>query len=213
MSEQFKAFQREIGTTEDGGFGPDSMKHAMDHFKWTLPQAAIFFGNTAHETGDFTAFSENLNYRWQVLRKQWPSHFQTDAIAQAYEHQPVKIANRAYANRMGNGDENSGDGWRFRGRGAIQTTFHDNYQATANYLNRPDIMTNPDLLAGELAMDAARAFFAINHLWEQCTDLKDSTITRLRSLLNTGKPNTPPARIIGLDDVMFRTHKYAGWFS
>ena len=214
MSDQLKAHQREIGAPDDGGFGPVTFKAGMAHFGWTVAEAAIFYGNVANETGGFTVFTENLSYSADALLHQWPTHFPTLEIANAYAHQPVKIANRAYANRMGNGDEASGDGWKWRGRSGIQTTFHDNYLATAKYLNRMDIMDNPDLLAGELAMDGARAFFAINHLWEKCTDLSTYTVTNLRSILNRGhpwEPGTPTSGIIGLSNVMTLVNHYATW--
>lgn len=197
-----QAFQTEIGTTPDGVFGPATMKAAMARYGWTGAQAAHFFGNTAHETGDYHVFSENLNYDAIGLLRNWPSHF-TAAEAAAYAHKPVAIANRAYANRMGNGDEASGDGWAFRGRGAIQTTGRNNYLDVSRGLNRPDIMTNPDLLANDLAMDSAIFFFTRNHIWPMCSDVSDATIAHVRHVLNGGS--------IGLPDVTVRVKKYAQW--
>jgi len=203
MSDQLKAFQAEIGAVDDGAFGPATMKAAMAHFGWTTPQAAHFFGNTAHETGDYTVFSENLNYSADGLMRTWPAHFPTADIANAYARQPEKIANRAYGGRMGNGDEASGDGWKYRGRGAIQTTGRLNYQDVANGMNRPDITADPDLLAGDLAIDSAVYFFTKNHIWAMCTDVSDATIAHVRHVLNGG--------FIGLPDVAVRVKKYASW--
>lgn len=101
---------------------------------------AAFIAQCAHESGNFTRLEENLNYRWQTLRKVFPKYFPTDAIAQEYASRPDKkeaIANRAYGNRMGNGPEESGDGYRFRGRGLIQLTGRNNYTAFANSLDIP----------------------------------------------------------------------------
>ena len=88
---------------------------------------AAFLAQVAHESGGFNAVQENLNYSAQGLRKTWPKRFPTLAIAQQYARNPQKIANKVYANRMGNGSEASGDGWKFRGRGLIQLTGKDNY--------------------------------------------------------------------------------------
>ena len=88
----------------------------------TPDRIAAFLAQCAHESGGFVFIKENLNYRWQSLRKVFPKYFPTDALAQQYEKQPQKIANRVYASRMGNDPEESGDGWRFCGRGLIQVT-------------------------------------------------------------------------------------------
>ena len=98
----------------------------------TSQRQAAFIGECCVESAMFTAIQENLNYRPESLMKLWHSHFPTEEIAQQYGHNPEKIANRAYANRMGNGSEESGDGWKFCGRGLIQLTGRDNYQAFAD---------------------------------------------------------------------------------
>jgi len=96
----------------------------------TPQRVASFIAQCAHESGGFMVLQENLNYKWQSLRKVFPKYFPTDDIAQQYASKPNKqeaIANRVYASRMGNGPEESGDGWRYRGRGLIQLTGRDNY--------------------------------------------------------------------------------------
>ncbi len=95
---------------------------------------AAFLANVGHETGELTTFSENLNYSAEGLVKTWPSRF-TPQIAASYARRPEAIANHVYAGRYGNGDEASGDGWRYRGGGGIQTTFHDNYAAGARHFS------------------------------------------------------------------------------
>jgi putative chitinase len=97
-------------------------------------RVAHFVAQTAHESGNYVFIKENLNYRAESLTKTWPRLFPTIEIARQYEKQPQKIANRAYGNRMGNGDEASGDGWRFCGRGLIQLTGKDNYTFFAGSL-------------------------------------------------------------------------------
>jgi len=93
----------------------------------TAPRVAAFLAQCAHESGGFKALKENLNYRAVTLRKVFPKYFPTDALAAQYAGQPEKIANKVYANRMGNGDEASGDGFRYCGRGLIQLTGKENY--------------------------------------------------------------------------------------
>lgn len=103
----------------------------------TAQRIAAFIAQCSHESAGFTALQENLNYRPQTLRKLFSKYFPTDALANQYCALPNKqeaIANRIYANRMGNGDESSGDGWKYRGRGLIQLTGKDNYTFFAGSL-------------------------------------------------------------------------------
>jgi putative chitinase len=102
----------------------------------TVPRVAAFLAQTAHESGGYKALKENLNYRAETLSKVWPRYFPPD-IAKQYEHNQEAIANRAYANRMGNGDEASGDGFRYCGRGLIQLTGKDNYTRFAQSIDTP----------------------------------------------------------------------------
>ena len=97
----------------------------------TPRRIAMFLGQVAYESESFTQLEENLNYSANRLLAVFPSHFSGPEDAQAFDHKPIKIANRVYANRMGNGDEASGDGWLFHGRGLIQLTGRENYRALA----------------------------------------------------------------------------------
>jgi len=133
---------------------------------------AMFLSQLAHESGNFRFVSENLNYSAEALRRVFGKYFTSDAIAQKYARQPEKIANRVYANRMGNGDEASGDGWKYRGRGLIQLTGTNNYanysmHAHNNALVDPDIVATP-----EYAADSAGWFWASNRL-NQLADTGD----------------------------------------
>jgi putative chitinase len=98
----------------------------------TVGRVAAFIAQTAHESGGYRALTENLNYAGDRLAVIWPKHF-SDVDVSQYHRNPEAIANRAYRNRMGNGDETSGDGWRYRGRGLIQLTGKDNYTRFAQY--------------------------------------------------------------------------------
>jgi putative chitinase len=126
----------------------DHLDKAMARFEINTPnRIAAFLAQVAHESADFRATEENLNYSWLALRKVWPSRFPTDEVALAYHRQPEMIANRAYAGRFGNRDEASGDGWKFRGRGLIQITFHDNYAAYARAIGDASIENDPSQAA------------------------------------------------------------------
>jgi putative chitinase len=125
-------------------------------------------------------------------------------MAKAHERQPQKIANRVYGNRMGNGDEASGEGFAFRGRGALQLTGKSNFKAFSDYIGRPDVMTNPDLVATELAFESALWFFDKNKLWSICDQgINDAAILALTKRINGGTH--------GLDDRKLKTKKYASW--
>ena len=196
--------QKKIGVTADGSFGPGTMKAAAAYFKMNSNRAAHFFAQTAHETGDFKAFAENLNYSAKGLATTFKKYFPSEAAAAPYERKPEKIANKVYGNRMGNGPEASGDGWKYRGRGAVQLTGKSNYQAFADHIKRPDVMTNPDIVSGELAFESAIFFFDRNGLWTICDHGTDNaTITIVSKKINGGT--------LGLEDRIAKTHKFAAY--
>ena len=112
----------------------------------TPRQQAAFIGQCGHECGNFRVLEENLNYRAETLMKLWPRRFPTLEVANQYARNPKKIANMVYANRMGNRDEASGDGYRFRGRGCIQLTGHANYFHAGQALG-VDLVMEPELVA------------------------------------------------------------------
>ena len=122
-------------------------------YEITTPQRqAMFLAQLAHESGSFRFVEENLNYSVEALQRVFKKYFPTDELALMYARQPEKIANRVYANRMGNGEESSGDGWKYRGRGLIQLTGKDNYaafslKANNNALLEPDSVAEPELAA------------------------------------------------------------------
>ena len=196
-----KSLQEKIGVPADGAFGPGTMKAAMKFYGFTPARAAHFFAQTAHESGNFKAFSENLNYGAKGLLGIFKKYFPTEAKALEYERKPEKIANLVYANRMGNGDEASGDGYKFRGRGALQLTGKDNYKAFSDYLKQPEIMDNPDLVATKYSFESAIFFFDKNKLWAICDQgVNDASILALTKRINGGTH--------GLDDRKEKTKKY-----
>lgn len=198
------ALQAKCGVAADGKWGPGTFKAARDHFKLSIAQAAHFFGQCAHESGNFKVFSENLNYSADGLNKIFKKYFPTVAAAQPYARKPEKIANKVYANRMGNGPESSGDGWKFRGRGPIQLTGKDNYTAFAQSIGRPDVLTNPDIVATELAFESALWFFNKNGLFAiAAKGVTDAVIGQITRRVNGGTH--------GLDDRIKKTKQFANW--
>jgi putative chitinase len=155
----------------------------------TPQRLAAFLAQTAHESGVYRAIKENLNYKAESLVRVWPRHFPTIEIARQYERQPERIANRAYGNRMGNGPEESGDGWRYAGKGLIQLTGKSNYQRYAESLEISVEEASEHLTTFEGAVQSACWFWESNNL-NQWADKGD--ILTLTKRINGGT--------IGLED-------------
>lgn len=136
----------------------------------TPKQQAAFIGQCGHECGNFKVLEENLNYRAATLMRLWPKRFPTQEIANAYAGNPKKIANMVYASRMGNRDESSGDGYRFRGRGCIQLTGHANYFHAGNALGI-DLVMEPDLVATPQYAALTAGWFWSTH---KCNELAEA---------------------------------------
>jgi putative chitinase len=171
----------------------DALSKLLPDYEINTPQRiAAFLAQCAHESAGFTALKENLNYRAASLRKLFPTHFETDAIANDYASRPNKqeaIANRLYCNRMGNGNEASGDGYKFCGRGLIQITGRDNYTWFAASLEISSDEAAEYMQTFEGAAQSACWFWETNNL-NQFADRGD--ILTLTKKINGGT--------IGLDD-------------
>jgi len=176
----------------------DALSQLLSDYEIVTPQRlAAFLAQCAHESDGFTALKENLNYKPASLCKVFSKYFPTDALAAAYCAMPNKqeaIANRIYANRMGNGDEHSGDGYEFCGRGLIQITGRDNYTWFAASLNITPQEASDYMHTFEGAAQSACWFWETNNL-NQYADSGD--ILTLTKRINGGT--------IGLDD---RTERY-----
>ena len=143
----------------------EALNKILPDYDITTPQrVAAFIAQSAHESGGFTALHENLNYRAVTLRKVFPKYFPTDEMAAQYAQQPERIANRVYGGRMGNGDEASGDGFRYCGRGLIQLTGKSNYQAFADSVQMPVEEVPAFLATFEGAIQSACWFWESNNL-------------------------------------------------
>lgn len=144
-----------------------------------------FLSQCSHESGNFKAVSENLNYSADGLKKVFGKYFPGN-LNESYAKQPEKIASRVYGNRMGNGDEASKEGWKFRGRGYIQLTGKSNYMAF-DKLVEDDIISNPDLVATKYPLMSAAWFFDKNNLWSICDKgADDTTVTSVTKRVNGG---------------------------
>jgi putative chitinase len=171
--------------------------HVPDAVIAQIPDAAVKFGITTnlrlahflsqcgHESGGFKAVSENLNYSADGLVKIFGKYFNATTAA-GYARNPEKIASKVYASRMGNGDEASKEGFKFRGRGYIQLTGKENYTKFGKFIGE-DIASNPDLVATKYPLASAAFFFNSNGLWAICDKgADDATVTAVTKRVNGG---------------------------
>jgi putative chitinase len=182
-----------------GGLKLDKLKgHIPDAVIAMIPDTAAKFGiNTplrlahflaqcGHESGGFRATQENLNYSAKGLMGIFKKYFPTEALANAYARQPQKIAAKVYANRMGNGTEASGEGYKFRGRGYIQLTGKENYTAFGKSIGE-DMTVNPDKVASQYALLSAAWFFSKNGLHKMADEgSSDAVVTKITKRVNGG---------------------------
>jgi putative chitinase len=152
---------------------------------------AHFLAQCGHESGGFRATQENLNYSAKGLNGIFRKYFPTEAAAAAYARQPQKIASKVYANRMGNGSEASGEGYKFRGRGYIQLTGKENYTAFGKSIGE-DIISNPDVVASKYALLSAAWFFSKNGLHKMADEgASDLVVTKITKRVNGGTIGLP----------------------
>ena len=173
----------------------DGLNDCFDKYSINTPQRqACFLAQVMHESNSFKSLQENLNYSAQGLMRTWPSRFPDLDVAEKYEHNPEKIANKVYAGRMGNIEE--GDGWKYHGRGLIQLTGRENY-ANFGHNASVDVLSNPDLLiTPEYACLSAAWYWNKRNLNELADKMDVEGITKK---INGGT--------IGLEDRKARTEK------
>jgi len=167
----------------------EPLKETFEKYNIDTPQRqACFIGQCMHESGGFKLLEENLNYSAKALMNTWPSRFPNEEEANKYARQPEKIANKVYGGRMGNGPEETGEGWKYRGRGIKQLTGKDNYERCGSGLG-VDLVSNPDLL-----LDPKYAALSAGWFWNKMN---------LNDLADKGDIETMTRRIngglIGLD--------------
>jgi putative chitinase len=165
----------------------DSIPEVASKFGINTPlRVAHFLAQCGHESGGFRLTQENLNYSAKGLVGIFKKYFPTEAIANAYARNPQKIANKVYSNRMGNGNEASGEGYKFRGRGYIQLTGKENYTAFGKSIG-VDIPSNPDSVASKYALASAAWFFSKNGLHRIADEgASDIVVTKITKRVNGG---------------------------
>jgi len=174
----------------------EPLNETFNRFQILTPrQQAAFIGQCGHECGNFRILEENLNYKAATLMRLWPKRFPTLEFANQYAGNPKKIANMVYASRMGNRDEASGDGYRFRGRGCIQTTGSANYFHAGKALG-VDFIMNPDLVATPQYAALTAGYFWSTHGCNALAEAADWV--KLTKKINGGT--------IGLDDRVKHTN-------
>ena len=161
----------------------DSLNRILPQYDINTPlRIAAFMGECCVESNEFREIQEDLNYQATSLCRLWPKHFTTSNASQ-YAHNPEKIANRAYANRMGNGDESTGDGWKYHGRGLIQLTGKDNYEAFSDFtqMNLEDVPAYLETMDGAVV---SACYFWQKHNLNEYAD--NGNIDAISHIINGG---------------------------
>ena len=166
------------------GHIPESVLNELMTFNLTPLQTAHFLAQCHHESGGFKQTVENLNYSASGLIKIFPKYFSSTNVRE-YDRRPEKISNRVYANRLGNGDEASGDGWKYRGRGYIQLTFSDNQKAFFKYIGLPED-SYPALISNKYPLESAHWFFMKNRIFEKANHATEQCVKEVTRLVNGG---------------------------
>jgi putative chitinase len=218
-SKMFGATTQPVQVVKEDVVIPVSSEFKLQNLKGHIPDAVIaqipetakkfnitnplrlahFLAQCGHESGGFKAVSENLNYSADGLKKIFGKYFPGN-LNESYAKQPEKISSRVYGGRMGNGDESTGEGFKFRGRGYIQLTGKQNYTNFAKFIGE-DTVSNPDLVATKYPLASAAFFFDSNKLWSICDKGSDvATVTAVTKRVNGG--------VIGLTDRIKHFNEY-----
>jgi len=190
-----KKIQKFVGAKDDGIIGRETLTKFMNKLGISKAMTAHFFGNVDHESGGFRITTENMNYSAARLLQVFPKYFNRMNVNE-YAGDPVAIGNRVYGGRMGN---NPDEGYKFRGRGFLQTTGKNNYRSFGEHIG-VDLINNPDLVATEYAIESAIFFFQSNKLFHLVDDISESSIVKMRKRINGGTN--------GLSDVRIKVKKY-----
>lgn len=177
----------------------NQLPDTISKFEINTPlRLAHFLSQCAHESGGFKITQENLNYSKDGLKRVFPKYF-PENLSESYQKQPEKIASRVYGNRMGNGPEETKEGYKYRGRGYIQLTGKNNYTAFSKAINE-NIVDNPDLVATKYPLLSAAWFFSKNCLKKCDAGSSDIVVTNISKCVNGGT--------IGLNDRIHEFRKY-----
>ena len=177
------------------------LSEVMNKFAINTPlRLSHFLAQVAHESGNFKYTSENLNYSAERLKVIFPKYFKQQGLAEAYDRKPELIASRVYGGRMGNGEEGTRDGFKFRGRGYLQLTGKNNYAEFDKFVSE-EILSEPDLVAKKYPLLSAAWFFHKNNI-NSISDkgATDEVVTMVTKRVNGGT--------IGLQDRIKHFKKY-----
>lgn len=177
--------QAKLGLVADGVLGKQSFAKLKEVWGVTDEQLAHILGQAEHESNHFKAERENLNYSSDGLKKIFGKYFKTDSEAKDYERKPEAIASKVYAGRMGNGDEASKDGWKFRGAGSLQLTGKFNFKEFSDFV-KEDCVANPELVSTKYYFDSAVFFFKKNGLLPLAAKVDVDSITKVSKRVNGG---------------------------
>lgn len=182
-----KTFQIKNNLEPDGILGRNTALEMQKVFNLpSIEATAHFLGQVSHETASFKYDKENLNYSAEGLHRVFKKYFPTKQLANKYARLPVHIANKVYANRMGNGSESSGDGWKFRGRGSLQLTGKNNYYEFSKFIGNPNIVSKPDTILPDHYWNVAIFFFEKNNLFSLTKEVDYNSIRKLTKRINGG---------------------------
>lgn len=176
-----KLIQKHVGAIQDGIIGNETLSKFRQKYGISKAMTAHFFGNIDHESGGFRIVRENMNYSASRMLQVFPKYFTKETAAQ-HAHNPELIGNRVYGGRMGNSPD---EGYKFRGRGFLQTTGKNNYTRLGNYLG-VDLISDPDRVATDYPLESAVFFFQSNKLFDLVDDISELSIQKVRRRVNGG---------------------------
>lgn len=180
--ENIKLIQRYVGASADGVIGNETLSKFACKLNITRAMTAQFFGNLHHESGGFKITEENGNYSAKRLLEIFPKYFNPFNVNQ-FANNPKAIFNKTYGGRMGNTLPD--DGYKFRGRGFMQTTGKYSYERLGNFLGI-DLLSNPDLVATKYPLESAIFYFTDNNMWNMVDNISDESIKKVRKRVNGG---------------------------
>ena len=202
MNDAMKLLQAKCGVSADGEFGPNTARAITKHYELSPERAAHLLGQASHESGCFRHVRENLNYSAEVMCKVWPHRFKSLEAAAPFARNPKALAEKTYFGRMGNDTKEKAS--LYIGRGFLQLTGYDNHKAFAHDMNKPEVLTDPSLLEGDLAFETALWFFESNGLFKIADEgVNDETIIRITKRVNGGHH--------GLEHRNKETNRIYGW--
>lgn len=194
--ERIKQIQRTVGANPDGVIGNETLTKFGKKYGINKAMVAHFFGNLDHESGGFSIVEESGMYSANRLVQIFGKYFNAKTAKQ-YAYKPEAIFNKTYSGRMGN--NMPGDGWKYRGRGYMQTTGKYSYDRLGKFLG-VDLIKNPDLVATTYPLESAIFYFNDNKLWGLVNDISEESIKLIRKRVNGG--------LNGIDDVRNKVKKY-----